>query len=113
MSETEEIEAMLDLHRETLNDVVRLAMRAPGMVDELMRVLQISSAMFITNAPEVKDSYQTLVADVVNLLARIKAGEVDPNDFLTEPDSEDWAEDEADDADEGAEEDATNDALKP
>lgn len=39
MSETEEIEAMLDLHRETLNDVVRLAMRAPGMVDELMRVL--------------------------------------------------------------------------
>jgi|688.fasta_scaffold407761_2 hypothetical protein len=103
MSETEDIEAMLDLHRETLNDVVRLAMRAPGMVDELMRVLQISSAMFVTNAPEARESYQTLVADVVNLLARIKAGEVDPKDFLTEEvddyDDDDDLDDDDDDDD--------------
>lgn len=81
--EIETIEAMLDLHRETLNDVVRLALRAPGMVDELIRVLEQSSVIFVPNAPDRQDSYQTLVNDVINLLLRIKAGEVDPRDFLT------------------------------
>ncbi|MCE7983557.1 MAG: hypothetical protein DYG89_20480 [Caldilinea sp. CFX5] len=105
MSETEEIEAMLDLHRETLNDIVRLATRAPGMVDELMRVLQFSSTMFVTNAPGLKDDYQTLVADVVNLLARIKAGEVDPKDFLTEEVDDDDVDDVDDDIDDGLDDD--------
>lgn len=115
MSETEEIEAMLDLHRETLNDIVRLATRAPGMVDELMRVLQISSTMFITNAPGLKEDYQTLVADVVNLLARIKAGEVDPKDFLTEEvddDDDDDLDDDDDDPNDDLDDEEQGD-IKP
>lgn len=99
MSETEEIEAMLELHRETLNDVVRLATSAPGMVDELIRVLQQSSVIFIPNAPERQEGYQTLVNDVINLLRRIKAGEVDPKAFLTTRNNEDDHDQEAEGTD--------------
>ncbi|MEZ4726071.1 MAG: hypothetical protein R3E79_02935 [Caldilineaceae bacterium] len=84
MSETEEIEAMLDMYRETLGMLARVALHGPEMVDELMRVLQLSSVVFVPNAPDMQDEYKTLVGDVVNLLERIKAGEVDARDFLTE-----------------------------
>jgi hypothetical protein len=40
MTETEEIEAMLEMHRETLQMLSRMVLHGPGMVDELIRVLQ-------------------------------------------------------------------------
>jgi hypothetical protein len=55
-----------------------------------------------------------LVADVVNLLARIKAGEVDPKDFLTEEvddydDDDDLDDDDDDDIDDDDDDDDIGD----
>ena len=58
----------------------------PEMVDMLGGMLKMSASMMITNSYGLKAEMEALVQESNEFLDRMKAGELDPFDFLTEED---------------------------
>lgn len=82
-----------ELYNEVLEGFARLAAQAPDQIDSLREALQFRADFVVSNNPSFISGYQEATAEIDAFLSAIKTGEIDPQSFIQNDDSDEDMED--------------------
>ncbi len=82
MKNKDKIDQYLEEHRKLLSDLAKLAVDHPEMIDELRKMMRLSSSFMSSDGLEAIEGFNDTVKDATAFLKSCQIGEINPENFI-------------------------------